>query len=120
MPVFEESAKRTAVKCEAIYGQRGGEYSDTWALENQQTVFVDTVLRMLNLSLSAEAKRLLKLGALIDVKDDRMLGGFKEDSLIDGVNYRLVFNDLMLQFESKSTPATTSGVRPQLQEDAHA
>jgi len=64
-----------------------------------------------------DLKRLMKLADLIDVKEDRMLGGYKEDTLVDGVNYRLVFADLMDQF--RRTPKMTT-IRPQLEGDKRA
>jgi len=122
MPVFEESAAATARKCSDIYTQRGGEYKDTWALEHQTHTFLDAVLDEAGsdyfpVKLPDDLKRLMKLADLIDVKEDRMLGGYKEDTLVDGVNYRLVFADLMDQF--RRTPKMTT-IRPQLEGDKRA
>lgn len=85
----------------AISNQRGGEYADSWALENQQTRFLDMVMREIEhkankqdrgpwtqfSELGTDEKRLIMVASLCDVKMSRMIGGFKGDTLDDLINY---------------------------------
>lgn len=91
-PAFNSAADATLRRAAAISNQRGGEYLDSWALDNMITTFFDATLRALGVSdLSREAKRLLIVAALIDIKDSRMLGPWKEDTVDDGINYRAAY-----------------------------
>ena len=102
-PVFESALSRVMEGCLSIGAQRGAEYQDTWALENQVSTFLDAVLREIGApNFSREQKRLILLAALVDVKDSRMLGPWKRDSVEDGLNYRAVLLDLMEQYRAKS------------------
>lgn len=73
--------------------QRGVEYADSWALVSQHTPHIDMVINHL-IDLDARflqrkyAKRILMLASLCDVKLSRLGGGFKEDTLVDLVNYQ--------------------------------
>ena len=97
--VFNAAAADVLDECAAICEQRGGEYQDSWHLDNQVTTFVDHVLRCLSISnVTKEEKRLLIMAALVDVKDSRMQGPFKRDTIVDGVNYRAAFGSLMKQY----------------------
>lgn len=73
--------------CSSISNQRGGEYSDSWALENQATRFIDMVLREVGDDRGPAAKRLIMVASLCDVKISRTLGTFKADTLDDLINY---------------------------------
>lgn len=93
---FNRAGNATLERCTAVSNQRGTEYLDTWALENQITTFTVATLRAilgdeLTSGLTGDELRLIKNAALIDVKDERMLGGFKEDTIDDGINYRAAY-----------------------------
>lgn len=91
-PAFNAAADTTLKRAAAISNQRGGEYLDSWSLDNMITTFFDATLRALGVpGLPAEAKRLLIVAALIDIKDSRMLGPWKEDTVDDGINYRAAY-----------------------------
>lgn len=96
-PTFELGADATIEKVQATYKQRGGEYADSWHTENLVTTFLDATLRRMNVDvgLGKEEKRLILLAALIDVKDSRMGGPWKEDSVVDGIAYRALYANLM-------------------------
>ena len=89
--VFNRSAKPVLDECSATFTQRAGEYQDTWAIENQESAFLDHVMAEFGLLLTKEQKRLVQLAVLIDVKDSRMLGPYKRDTIIDGIAYRAAF-----------------------------
>lgn len=99
---FNAAVDDTLGACLNVSNQRGGEYQDTWALENMVTTFLDATLRDLHIvNLTAEEKRLLIVAALVDVKDSRMLGPWKEDTVDDGINYRAAYR----AWRSAYTPA---------------
>lgn len=86
---FNAGVDSTLAECAAISNQRGGEYQDTWALENQVTTMLNHVLRVIGRTeFTPEQKRLILIAALCDVKDSRMIGEFKKDSHVDAINYR--------------------------------
>lgn len=98
---FNVAVDSTLAGCQAISNQRGGEYQDTWALENQVSTFTDSVLRRFGITgLTPEQKRLLIIAALVDVKDSRLLGPYKADSVIDGINYRAAFAHWMAEYQA--------------------
>lgn len=97
-PTFEAAADRTLDDVRAIYASRGGEYADSWALENQVSTFTDATLRAFGLTLSPEQMRLLQLAALIDVKDARLGGPWKADSMLDGIAYRAAYTALREEY----------------------
>lgn len=92
-PAFNAAVDSTLGRALMVSNERGGEYGDTWALENQQTRFLDMVLNEIDSTafstktLSREEKRLIMVACLCDVKVSRMLGGFKGDTLDDLINY---------------------------------
>jgi hypothetical protein len=93
VPAFNAAADATLARAGAVHTRRGGEYGDTWALKNLSTTFLDSVLRDLLLTTWATpaAKRLIVIAALIDVKESRMLGDWKLDTVEDSINYRAAF-----------------------------
>jgi hypothetical protein len=104
---FNRSVDATLAECQAISDQRGGEYQDTWALENLHAPFTRHTLRALGgagYQFSNEQIRLLVLAALIDVKDSRMLGPWKADTVIDGINYRAAYAELRRLYEEPPEP----------------
>jgi hypothetical protein len=88
---FNAAVDEVLGKAQAISNERGGQYQDSWALENQQTPFIDNALRVLGLpAMTREQKRILMLASLSDVKISRMLGPYKADTVEDLLNYLAV------------------------------
>jgi hypothetical protein len=100
---FNKACETTLNRCLGIGSQRGGEYLDSWHVDNQVTTFIDHVLAIhpeVKAAVVAAAganlkefKRLLMAAALVDVKDSRMSGPWKTDTVDDGINYRGAFAD---------------------------
>jgi hypothetical protein len=90
MPTFDDNLLAEIKECAALGVGRGGEYEDSWAIENMVRVFTDCVLRITGNDRGDEAVRLLQLASLCDVKLSRLGGAFKMDTWHDGVNYQLV------------------------------
>lgn len=97
---FERTADVTLDTVRATYAQRGGEYADSWSIKNQVATFTESTLARLGVSLSADEIRLVQLAALIDVKDSRLTGPFKADSIVDGIAYRAVYATLRQEYEA--------------------
>jgi hypothetical protein len=91
MATFEKGIETILGEGVAIATQRGGEYGDSWALGNLVSTFTRSTLESFGIKVTDEQLRLIQMAALIDVKDARMIGPYKEDSVVDGINYRAVF-----------------------------
>lgn len=92
-PLFEERADRTLDKVRAVYAQRGGEYADTW--RTCRFLAMKAVSMKLNLEIRDEYLRALATAAFVDMKYERLSGGFKDDSIIDGIAYGAFLVDEM-------------------------
>jgi hypothetical protein len=99
-PTFERTADATLDTTRATYAQRGGEYGDSWSLENMVATFTEHTLKAIGNDRSPAAIRLLVMAALVDVKDSRMTGPWKMDSLVDGVAYRACYGTLREEYEA--------------------
>jgi hypothetical protein len=98
-PVFEDGADRTLDRVRGIYHKRGGQYADTWDLENLSVVLTRATLRRFGVELDPEQLRLLQLAALADVKDSRLIGEWNQDSVDDGIAYRALYCALRNEYE---------------------
>ncbi len=84
-PLFDSNAKATLGRVSEIFQQRGGEYGDTW--RDCQWLAIKAVSRKLGLNLTHDQCRKIAAAALFDVKYQRLQGGYKDDSIIDGIAY---------------------------------
>ncbi len=103
-PTFERCADATLDEVKATYSQRGGEYGDSWHVENVQTRCLDAILVLLNLTvaeLTVEQKRLIVMASLVDVKESRLIGPWKKDTLIDSIAYRAALAALVEEYQAK-------------------
>lgn len=101
-PTFERNADETIIETRATYCQRGAEYADSWHLDNQISTFLDSTLALIGLTdVPKDVKRLMQLACLIDVKDSRMGGPWKKDSVVDGIAYRAAYTALREEYEGK-------------------
>jgi len=101
-PAFNAAVDSTLHGALEISNERGTEYGDTWALENQHTPFLDAVLNELRhpdpCDWTNEEKRLIVIAALCDVKISRLLGGYKADTLDDLINYVAALRAWMAEY----------------------
>lgn len=101
VPTFERCADAALDRVRSIYASRGQEYADSWHLDNQVTTYLDSTLALIGLTgVPAELKRLLQLACLIDVKDSRLGGPFKADSVVDSLAYRAAYLTLREEYEA--------------------
>lgn len=110
-PLFEERADRTLDKVRAVYAQRGGEYADTW--RTCRFLAMKAVSMKLNLEIRDEYLRALATAAFVDMKYERLSGGFKDDSIIDGIAYGAFLVDEMDE-ACRKQPDMFAGFRPKI------
>ena len=84
-PTFETLADETLDRVRGIYAQRGTEYADTW--KNPPLLAMKATAAKLGIDIPDEFYKALALAALADVKYVRLIGGYKEDSVDDGIAY---------------------------------
>ena len=82
---FTRLASATLRRVEAVFVQRGAEYGDSWADNTWVTTLA--VAKKLGVNLRKEHCRAIALAAFVDAKYTRNIGGYKDDSLMDGINY---------------------------------
>ena len=92
-PVFETFADATLNRVRATYAQRGTEYGDTW--KNSQFLMLKAVAKQLGVEIPDTCLRAISAAVLCDVKYQRMEGGFKDDSLVDGIAYTALLAEEM-------------------------
>lgn len=85
IPVFSEYADATLARVRATYAERGGQYGDTWREAKFNNL--RAVLKLCGVTLGNPELRAIAAASLVDVKHSRMIGGYKEDNLIDGIAY---------------------------------
>lgn len=84
-PLFETRADSTLDKVRAIYADRGTSYSDTW--RTCRFTNMKAVAKQLGLTIDERFFRALCAAGFVDMKQERMSGGWKEDNMIDGIAY---------------------------------
>lgn len=84
-PLFEQHADKTIERCRQTYAGRGTEYGDTW--RDCKFLKMEAVAKHLGLQIDPKFFRALATAAFCDMKYWRFLGSYKDDNLIDGINY---------------------------------
>lgn len=93
-PLFEELATATTKRAESVYAGRGTEYGDT--LRESRFLKLKACAAELGYKIeNTDHLLILAIASLCDVKYWRNLGGYKDDNLIDGINYDKVLAELM-------------------------
>lgn len=96
LATFEVLAESTIARCQAIYRTRGEQYADT--LKECQWATLSAVMRKMGIGAQGQqCLRAIAMAALVDVKYIRQLGGYSDDSLVDGINYAAVLAEDMRQ-----------------------
>lgn len=95
-PLFDTNAKESLAIVSATFNQRGDEYGDTW--RDCQWLAMKSAAEKAGIHLDTQTARLLAAAALYDVKYQRLQGGYKEDSIIDGIAYAANFRSEMKSY----------------------
>ena len=98
-PLFEQRANATLAIVKNTYSSRGGEYGDTW--RNCQFITMKAVARALDLQIPDSYFRALATAGFCDMKYQRLEGGWKPDSPIDGIAYSAYLVDEMNELLNK-------------------
>lgn len=85
VPLFETRALESFDRAKSTFVGRGDEYGDTW--RECRFLKMRAVARELGLNIPDKCLRALAAAAFCDMKYWRLLGGYKDDSIIDGINY---------------------------------
>lgn len=92
-PLFDLNASETLQRVEKIFCQRGAEYGDSW--RHAQWLAIKATAKTMGVTLDTEQARKIAAAALVDVKYQRLEGGYKEDTVDDGIAYNANWAALM-------------------------
>jgi hypothetical protein len=107
---FNRAVEASVARTQAISGQRGESYQDTWSEANLRTSFLDATLRSIaeqqghhgaDIELAAlmpAERRLIVVASLCDVKLSRLIGEWKQDHVDDLENYAGAWNTWMGEY----------------------
>jgi hypothetical protein len=107
---FNRAVDASVARTQAISGQRGEAYQDTWSEANLRTAFLDATLRSIaeqqghhgaDIELAAlmpAERRLIVVASLCDVKLSRLIGEWKQDHVDDLENYAGAWNTWMGEY----------------------
>jgi hypothetical protein len=87
-PLFTSHADATLTRVADTYKQRGEQYGDTW--RHNRHLALEAVLRTGNANNTSIAA-----AVLLDVKYSRLLGGYKDDTLVDLIAYAALLAEEM-------------------------
>ena len=85
IPLFEEHALASIERVRQTFCGRGVEYGDT--MRDCQFLKMKAVAGALGYEIKPEHFRALCIAGFGDMKYARLLGGYKDDSIIDGIAY---------------------------------
>src|SRR5579872_6363006 len=92
-PFFETAGNATTQRAAAIASQRGNDYGDTW--RDCQWLALKATAEELGIRIPAACLRAVACAALVDIKYQRLQGGYGDDHLLDGINYQKVLAEEM-------------------------
>ena len=107
---FNRAVEASVARTQAISGQRGETYQDTWSEANLRTSFLDATLRSIAeqqghhgadielAALTPAERRLIVVASLCDVKLSRLIGEWKQDHVDDLENYAGAWNTWMGEY----------------------
>lgn len=100
--LFSRNANSTLSAVRLTYDERGGQYGDTW--KDCQWLAMLATAGELGLDITRDECRVLAAAALVDVKYQRLQGGFKDDTLIDSISYQANWRAEMLKVGQEPEP----------------
>lgn len=96
--LFQSHALTSLERCREIFTERGNEYSDSWRYCRFSTM--KSLIRKFGLNIPEDYLRMLALAAMVDQKYSRQEGGYKDDSMLDGINYQLALAEEVRDLET--------------------
>lgn len=98
-PTFTRLADITLDRCVDTYSTRGAQYADDW--KARPNFALSAVAQKLGYNINPAHLRAITAAVLVDVKYSRLMGGYKDDSIIDGINYAAVLAQEMREIEAR-------------------
>jgi hypothetical protein len=92
-PLFEHHADKTLDRVRETYACRGTQYGNTW--KNMQWLALKATLRKFDIVAPDDKLRAIGAAALCDVKYQRLEGGYKDDTVVDGIAYNALWAEEM-------------------------
>lgn len=103
-PLFEERVMSTLARATEIFKTRGQQYGDSW--RDCQFLAIKSAAKELGLNIKENHCRAIAAAALYDIKYQRLQGGYREDSIDDGINYgAFLAAEMRAIKESENSPA---------------
>lgn len=87
--LFSEYATETLEQVQKTFEERGSSYGDTW--RDCQWLALKATAKQLDVTLPEAAIRALAAAVMVDIKYARLMGGYKEDSPVDGIAYQALW-----------------------------
>ena len=105
--MFEDCAGKVLKECVDVFEERGGQYGDNYG--TMKFLIMDSVAKDLGLEICNDELRLLSAAALVDLKYWRFVSQtYKEDNLIDGINYSAFLIEAMRRHAKNKIKENTS------------
>lgn len=98
-PQFEHHALASIGRVTATFGQRGTEYGDTW--KECQWLALKAICRKYGLTVPEDLWKPIAAAVLCDVKYARLSGGYKDDSIIDGIAYNALLANVVKEVDEE-------------------
>lgn len=109
-PLFGQYAGATLERCMAIFKERGNQYADT--MRECSFLTMRAVAKELGLSIPDRFLRILCIASYADMKHARMLGGYKEDTAEDCINYLAFVAEEMRQIKAGTAEPSACNFEP--------
>ena len=101
--LFGQYTTATLDRCKAVFEERAGQYSDT--MKECQWLLMQAIADDLGIDIPPDCFRVLAIAGLVDIKYTRLLGGYKQDTIEDGINYSGFVAEEMRILKQKHTHA---------------
>lgn len=98
--LFTEKASASLVRAAGVFEERGEQYSDTWK-DCQWLALRATLKQIFTHTIEPEQMRQLAAAVFVDMKYARLAGGYKDDTVIDGINYMALWAEVMRDIKIK-------------------
>ena len=97
--LFEENATKTLDRISKVYEERAGQYADSYRADTHLTL--QAVLEKIGVGVPDRWLNAITAAVLYDVKYSRLEGGYKEDNIVDGINYGAFLVEELAQIEKE-------------------
>jgi len=100
-PLFEKNARKTLKDTIKVFEQRGGSYGDSYKID--QHLALKAILKKFNVEVDDRILNAIQAAVLVDTKYSRLVGGYKEDSIVDMLAYGAFLVEEMKTIEKEES-----------------